>query len=91
MYSYTRSDILSINNNRRWNNSINTKEIDNSNSNKNYKLYATGDADASGRKYIALPTKLTVRSIKKNILKGSNHLNYLKKKLEKLVFLLAKN
>jgi len=60
MYSYTGNDIQSLNNNRRWNNCINTKEIDNSNSNKKYKLYATGDADASGRKYIVIPSNTII-------------------------------
>lgn len=60
MNLYTGSDIRSINKKRQWNYSINTVEIDNSNSNKNYKLYATGEADMSGRKYIALPSNTII-------------------------------
>jgi len=37
---------------------------------KRYELYATGDADMNGRKYVALPSKPTQEEIKKyNILR----------------------
>jgi hypothetical protein len=46
---------------------MNTHEMDPT---KRYELYATGDADLNGRKYIALPSKPTPEEIKKyNILR----------------------
>jgi hypothetical protein len=41
-----------------WNNTIiNAHESEDK---VNYKLYATGDADMTGRKYVALPANLTI-------------------------------
>ena len=46
---------------------MNTHEMDPT---KWYELYATGDADLNGRKYVALPSKPTPEEIKKyNILR----------------------
>ncbi len=46
---------------------INTHELEPT---KKYELYATGDADVNGRKYVALPSKPTPEEMKKyNILR----------------------
>ena len=41
---------------------VNTHKLE---SDKKYNLYATGDADMNGRKYVALPSKPTPEEIKK--------------------------
>ena len=56
--SYHSEEIYQLNQGYPWNKSINCELVQNNkktDSEKKYKLYATGDADLNGRKYIALP------------------------------------
>ena len=53
---YTKSQLESMNNNKKYSSSGWIKNIDNIDNNKVYKIYATSNATlSSGREYIALP------------------------------------
>ena len=71
MDNLSNRDIYEINGRYPWNGSIRTDNVDKYSSKAvklTYKLYATGDADATnGRKYVALPTntKITPKIVSK--------------------------
>ena len=59
---YNINDIKEINKSYTWcSQKIKVKTISN-NTNTNFILHATGDADLDGRKYIALPSNITIDS-----------------------------
>lgn len=56
---YSSASISSMNYSRTWNHCITIPEKTTQDS---YKLYATGDADLNGRKYVALPASKVITS-----------------------------
>ena len=61
MISYTKNSISKLNSTKTWNSCIiNTSEIKNYNHTTKFTLYPTGEADLSGRKYVALPNTLKI-------------------------------
>ena len=74
---YSETELNIMKNSRTWNNCI---KIHNPNESafSNYKLYATGDADVNGRKYIAISTKelITLELINNlNLMVDQNEIN----------------
>ena len=70
--SFSKQQLLNLNDDPKYGNNWISNINDNNNSDNKYKLYATGDSDLNGRKYISLPenTVITNDVIKKfNLLK----------------------
>ena len=61
MNHYTKKNLRELKDTSFWLNSIDDKQASQLNNEPTYKLYATGEADASnGRTYIALPVNMKI-------------------------------
>ena len=61
MNHYTKKDLRELKGTSLWRNSIDDTQVRQLNNKPTYKLYATGEADASnGRTYIALPVNMKI-------------------------------
>ncbi len=61
-YKYNIKDIKELNKNYPWFSQKIEIETISKNKNTDFILHATGDADLNGRKYVALPSNITIDS-----------------------------
>lgn len=63
--TYTSQQVNNLSNSSIWKNSIKNVPSVSKNNTSKYTLYATGDADLNGRKYISLPSNKVLTDYEK--------------------------